>query len=437
LKPEIIFVETFFNELIAKQISFCIIRNVEEVMHGDAHDVDIAVDNTKHASVNKIISNLCCELGWKKLMEIKKNGGRRIIFCNSIDEICFIQLDFFDAFTWNEVVLLNSKQLLENIDKSMEPYYKADLVIETVQELLARLLPHGHVKDKYKENVRKVFLENRESALATTEIILGKLAADKIYEYVIAGQWDAIDNDVTYYRNCVLRNQKKVNLIYKKISNGFRILKRLIAKPGIMVVFEGPDGSGKSTIIDKVFNKLERVAFPEEYRHYYHWRPGLIKSPKADSKADEIITEPHKDLPYNKIVSMGKFLFFNLDFIFGYWFKVRIELAKGKLIVFDRYYYDYYLDKLRYRLDISDKMLNICILFIPKPDLTFLLIGDAYSVYERKKEISIEKIIEQNESLIKNRIKFRNSQIINVNNTISQVVEDVTVCIIKELEHRF
>lgn len=197
-------------------------------------------------------------------------------------------------------------------------------------------------------------------------------------------------------------------------------------KKGLMVVFEGTDGSGKTTIIDNLPRFLgERFSGGEIV--YYHWRPGFIKSPNRESNENtgKVCTDPHGKKPYGRLVSLGKFLYFNLDYILGYWFSVRRHLAAGKLVIFDRYYYDYYLDKRRYRLNISDAVLDFFKPLIPKPGITFLLVGDAVRLYERKREIPIEEIQRQIDCLLAHRDCFAHSVVVDVNQDVDAVVSAV------------
>ena len=193
-----------------------------------------------------------------------------------------------------------------------------------------------------------------------------------------------------------------------------------------MVAFEGTDGSGKSTIINALPAVLGN-SFPETMQDYYHWRPGFLKKEKRDKNRQSIVvTEPHAKKPYGRIKSFLKFTYFNLDYILGYWFKLRWQISKGHLVIFDRYYYDYYLDKRRYRLTISDTVLDLFKFFIPKPDVTFLLVGNPQTLYERKKEISVNEIQIQIDILLKNKNKFNHPSIVDVNNSIDDVVYDVS-----------
>jgi thymidylate kinase len=120
----------------------------------------------------------------------------------------------------------------------------------------------------------------------------------------------------------------------------------------------------------------------------------------------------------------------------GYWCKVRWQIAKGHLVIFDRYYYDYYMDKVRYRLSISDSVLNFFSWFIPKPDVTFLLVGNAQVLYERKKEISVEEIQEQMDKLMNNQKRFNNPKVIDVNQPVDKVVLEVSKEILEECSKR-
>ena len=160
-----------------------------------------------------------------------------------------------------------------------------------------------------------------------------------------------------------------------------------------MLVFEGSDGSGKSTIIDNLPQILYR-SFKEDNIDYYHWRPGFIKSPKTNSGSKGIVTNPHRDKSYNKVISLGKFIFFNIDYILGYWIKVRPQLLKGRMVIFDRYYYDFIVDQKRSAINIPKPIVKILYkLFIPKPTKVYFIKVDPITAHERKKELSDRKSV--------------------------------------------
>ena len=94
------------------------------------------------------------------------------------------------------------------------------------------------------------------------------------------------------------------------------------------------------------------------------------------------------------------------------------------------------MDKLRYRLSISDGWVRFFQFFIPKPDITFLLIGDAKQIYERKRELTVADIQEQIDTLLKYHSYYPNAIIANVNTPIPHVLYQVSQGILDSLKNR-
>ena len=424
------FIEKFFSELNNNDIEYCILRNAEEVECGDAHDIDMTVSADKLAQTESIIMRIASKLGWrlhyktgssKDDMNIKNYHVSKIF----TDSIKIVHIDIFPTFSWQGYILLDNKTLLENIIKDTI-YHKANPSVEAVTKLFIRLLHNGHIKTKYKNDIQTIFEKHSEETKRCLLNFLDEPTSELIMSSVHMGDWEKIEKCRNKIVDVIKNNSKKDIIKQKKY-----LLNKIFHKAGLMVVFEGTDGSGKSTIIDGISRVLEN-SFPNGMFDYYHWRPGVIKKEKKSADGNKIeVTEPHAKKPYGRLKSFAKFMFFNIDYIVGYWIKVRWQISKGHLVIFDRYYYDYYLDKLRYRLTISDRTLNFFRVVIPKPDITFLLVGDAQTLYERKKEISVDEIQEQIDLLLKNKDKFRNSVVIDVNQSIESVVHEVSASILE------
>lgn len=205
---------------------------------------------------------------------------------------------------------------------------------------------------------------------------------------------------------------------------------------GIMIAFQGTDGSGKSTVINGLYQALADC-FPEEQMVYYHCRPFLFQPAKASHglNMDVVCPDPHGSKPYGRFISLGKLAYCSADYIIGYLLKVRQELKQGKLVIFDRYYYDFYLDKLRYRLKLSDFWIRLFEPFIPKPDITFVLTGEAEPIWQRKQEIPLEEVREQIRRMEYHSTHFAHAQAIDVVRSIPEVVGSVTLAVLRAL-HR-
>lgn len=429
MKTDILFVEAFFKELKRQNIKYCILRNADEVERGDAHDIDMTVDESFLKKTESILISVAKEKGWKLHIKTGSAKDRFNIKCYHFftvteaqekKDIHIVHFDIFPTFTWNGYILLNNEALIQGIDESTV-YHRADPAIEAVTKLFIRLLYNGYIKTKYKEYIKNVFDTNGEKVKTILKCFLSEEHIEEILDNVREGKWRILEEN----RDKIIADIKRTAKS-NRLGQKFYLMKKAVYRAGIMVAFEGTDGSGKSTIIEALPRVLGN-SYPEDMQDYYHWRPGFIKkNKKIDDGQDNVVTEPHAKKPYGRIKSFLKFMYFNFDYFLGYWFKLRWQISKGHLVIFDRYYYDYYLDKLRYRLTISDKVLDLFKCFIPKPDVSFLLVGDPQTLYERKKEISVNEIKMQIDILLKNKNKFNNHAIVNVNNSIEDVVYDVS-----------
>lgn len=440
MNDDIIFVEKFYFALKEQNIKYCILRNADEVENGDAHDIDMSVDIKSLIKMEKTLYTTAKELGWKlhlKTGSIKdKNNIKCYHFFLNNSEIKIVHFDIFPSFTWNGMVLLVNQDLISDIDES-SLFHKSNCAVEAVTKLFIRLLHNGYIKSKYKEYIYDVFNENKSQIITLMNKFLSIEISELIYNLAINNKWKKIEDkrkDIIIDIISKSKSQKtyiKNTLIHKKY-----LLNKTIKKAGLMIAFEGTDGSGKTTIIDGLPSIIGN-SFPKNFIEYYHWRPGVIKKKNNNNGVAVVCTEPHSEKPYGKMKSFLKFMFFNLDYIIGYFIKIRIQLSKGRLVIFDRYYYDYYLDKIRYRLDISDKVLDFWKIFIPKPDATFLLVGDAQTLYERKKEIPVQEMQKQIDRLLINKHKFNNSIVIDVNQSIDKVVYEVSSEILNQCSKKY
>lgn len=430
------FVKEYFKRLEDEEIPFCILRNADEVENGDAHDIDMCVSDTKLEKSEKYLFDQAQKNGWGVHLITGSSKDRINIKCYHLykkdnTNLVVLHFDVFPTFVWNGYVMLDNDTLLKSV-KKQNIYHRANEQVEAVTKLFIRLIYNGYVKEKYKGFIYSTFVKKPSSCKELMKQFLDNELVEVIYDSVIANNWKLVEK----IRNRCIQSIKGKTKHYK-LSYYRYLITKMISRPGIMVAFEGTDGSGKSTIIENLPNVLGNT-FPRNMMDYYHWRPAVIKKEHHTSDGKPVVvSNPHAQKPYGRIKSFLKFMFYNMDYIVGYYVKVWWQLAKGHLVVFDRYYYDYYLDKIRYRLNISDATLKFWGHFIPKPDITLILIGTPEILYERKKEISVEEIATQIDTMKKNKMNFHNVEIINVDNQISEVVNDVALTILRQGEDRF
>lgn len=216
----------------------------------------------------------------------------------------------------------------------------------------------------------------------------------------------------------------------------FSYLQTAWKRPGVVMVIEGTDGSGKTTIIDGM-RRVLATSYPSDAIVYYHWRPMFIASEiKKNSVPVTVCSEPHGKRPHGKVKSLLKLAVCTLDYFFGYWCKVRWQAVGGNIVVFDRYYYDFYLDQIRYRLQVSPGWLRFFQFFVPKPDISFALTGEAEAIWQRKKEMPLKEVQAQIDTLNHSKKYFAHTITVDVVHPIPEVVGRVSAEVLHALATR-
>lgn len=436
--PNLLFLHAFFSDLQEKGIKYCILRNADEVKAGTAHDVDMTVDVARLEETETILANTAAKQEWKLHLKTGRAADKHNIKCYNfflLDEearkISIVHIDIFPTIAWNGFELLPNHALLAG-RRLNGLFPAAGEETEAVCNLFTRLLFNGYIKEKYKPEIQKAALSYKEKFLKLLQFFLPLELSEHVCQLAATAQWSKIEQE----RNILISGIKHTAPRFR-LSHWCYLLHKALHRKGLIVAFMGTDGSGKSTIIDGLPTIIGNT-FSGSTIDYYHWRPGFIHPEKKFTAEGEVVShvQPHTQLPMGKIASFAKMAFYTLDYVLGYMGKVYWQAAKGHLVVFDRYYYDFYVDKIRYRLSVSNSLIRFFQTFIPRPDITFLLIGDAQQIYERKKELPLEEVQRQIDTLLSHKKLFAESIVADVSLPIPEVLHCVSRDILLTLHKR-
>lgn len=199
---------------------------------------------------------------------------------------------------------------------------------------------------------------------------------------------------------------------------------------GFFVVCLGPDGVGKSTICALLPERLEGVL---PWGHRFHWRPGLLpKLSRAAYDGAATSGSPPSRSKYRGIVALGRFGYYWLDFVIGYWLVVFPKLVRPTLVIGERYFPDVLVQPERYGFAVPGWLMRCAAWFVPNPDLIVLLKDDPQVIHARKPELSparIGKLLDAYERELK---YWGNGRVLTTEGGVKAVVERLASIIADE-----
>lgn len=195
----------------------------------------------------------------------------------------------------------------------------------------------------------------------------------------------------------------------------------------MMIVLLGPDGSGKSSLIQGIRERLKPV-FREMY--FFHLRFPLL--PNRSEKSTSV-TEPHAQVEYSPLKSICKILYFIVRYQVGYWLHYRLIRSPNILIAFDRYYHDLMVDPKRFRYGAPLWLAEKAFALIPKPHAVILLDAPAEVLQARKQEVPFAETERQRFTYLKLVESIPTGYVVDAALPLEQVIERVemivrTVC---------
>lgn len=208
-----------------------------------------------------------------------------------------------------------------------------------------------------------------------------------------------------------------------------RRVMRVLRPTGYLVAVLGPDGVGKSTMLDQVQRELA-PAFRRTAR--YHLRPRFGRSNRVDAAC----TDPHAPSSYGIVRSTAKLALWWADYTIGFACAVLPRLIGSSFVLFDRYYYDLTVDPRRYRYGGPVSLARAVGRLLPSPDLIIVLDAPAATVRARRTELPLDEIVRQRQAYRRLAEAARNACVIDASRPANEVAASVTRTIIDRLAAR-
>ena len=429
------FIKQLCLRLKNEGVVFCILRDHAQLQSGIDHDLDLFVSPSDIQKFYFILNDFCLANKSDCIEHISNQDYKAFLIKTNLDKTIFFKIDVWTEFLWRGLKWFDNSVVKKNIqfvNQIPVANNQLALAIRILKDIIfTSQLPSrslSRVQSEYSVICGNGDLDKFKSLIATR-------SADSISMLLRDGDFNGVKEQARLVR----WSQIKSN--FRSLSDFFLCLKRFFMflverimsyfKPsGMLVVLLGPDGSGKSTLAKALQSGNGENLFNGCILQYS--RPNLlpqlgrvaelVRGSKKSQSADYDLNSHDK---VSAIKGSLQILYYTLDFMLG---RVVIlhHLSRGRLVIYDRYFYDYFIQT--YWDHVPIKLKYCCTKFVSRPEISFFLHAESELIYNRKPELKVAVIADQQERI--ERLSVTPSPV-KINS--AQTIESSITCLLSEI----
>ena len=400
------FVSSLFAEFNKQKIRYCVLRNYDDLPGAVGNDIDMWVRTTQALDFRGILFSVAKELNWeliRYLPWVNYKGGR-YFFIKQNERHVVVHIDVFNYLSWKGLSYIDESVIAGRLLLHPNGFFIPSPGVEASILLLKTLFFEGKVLEKYRQRIIDFSNKDPKTFVESVSKPFGKRIAEDVLSMAKDGRWSELEH---------ARHSLQWWLVIRAVANNplfqarqtalyfySRLRERLSAKCGFFLVLIGPDGSGKTTTAEMLLgSEAIKKLFPNRtylYRNF-SFLPELktiasVFGIKPRQKGEDFRNRGSAAVPFGILRSMIYPIYYGFEYFLGRFWLRKEKGQHCRMIVFDRYFYEYFLQKQF--MKCPRWFLSLISRLIAQPDALVFLQNEPEVVYARKQELSVEEIVQ-------------------------------------------
>lgn len=371
---------------------YCILTGYEDLPDKFDTDIDFMVSAQDFLRVPALVDEVAADTRTRLFQVIPHEASGRAfrLAVEATDGLTFIQPDSCSDYRHFGKLWLRAEEVLATRRWHPRGFWIPAASCEFIYYLIKRINKRDFTRE-HGVKLALLYREDADGARAYLHRFWKERSANKLLEMAETGDWTALARNLHEYRREMRRRAENESYTREALHT----LQRILQPTGGWIAFIGPDGCGKSAVIDATTAEFA-PAFQRIVR--FHLRPKWLPARGSSSVP---VTQPHGKPARGWFYSVSKILYLFFDYWLGYLTAVRRETMRTRLVIFDRYFYDIAVDPKRVLYGGPRWLPKLLSHLLPRPEIVFLLNAPPEVLWSRKQEVAYEEVVRQQREFLK------------------------------------
>ena len=427
-----------FTAFEQEGVRYCVLRGYAGLPDETRNDVDLAIEAAATHSAEQIVRRVCGETGWLVVGRTSQAGFLRLNVFHHEHPGGVLPLDLSSEHSVWGMLYADADVVLQS-SREHAGMRVARPGCEAAISMLKGLTRHGIIKPRedHRARLQECLRLDADGFRACSASLLGDSLCDELIAMGTDARWTELERIAGRVRSTLSRRTGRVRVALEAVRSGIRTRLRKLSRRGgldfrggLFLCLLGPDGSGKTTFSQAIEERIGGLfTTTEQYHSLAGFLPklkglkkifyGVRGKPIPDSPLKGVAQPGVVAKPIPAIRTSTYIVYYGIEYIL-YRLIVRRKLRRNQLVIFDRYFYDYYL--MRLHLNAPRWLLGIFARLIAQPDVLLIMLAEPEAIFRRKPELTAEEIQRQQDIL--KRLDLPTAAHIDTSISIERTVEE-------------